>query len=851
MHTRTFIIILSVISTLSSWVFAQAPQIKQLQKFHLATPGRPIAGIPQDEALKIFDRHIHELRKLPGVVSVGFTAEGLLVETANPEVLPKNVEGLPVFAMSPVDPDSVGALQKGLPTRPLAPEPDPPQITQGQELPDEPCPSGAYRSAPHTRCLRENPMNTSDPVIPRLQPPPGVVILKPGKIREQAESCPAEFLEVKGQNNWRFCVDPKKPENIPPLWVPPIAGIPYEQAQEIVERHTNELLHLPGVEGVGLGQDGINLYTNQPGLAPKQVEGLPIKSLPPQGPGKLLGHTLSSAKRPLHGALGIRDVSLTGGTTLTGIVLSDGHPWLVFPSHTVHDCDFVSWCGTVGLLNQCPHYNGQNLLGAQIIQPQNDTTAKVGVATRWTRIDTTPFATPSFDVAAAYMDNDTIEGNGSLSGERTVEISSTSPAVPFLGTISIVGVGDTVYMRTAQIGKPDGSHEFKLKITITNYTRPDNDIGQCAPGASVTLTGLYGYQMDEHPTSTTIYPFAGGDSGSPVFDGNGNLIGMINGMLAAPYDFNGFGHNVSAIQANLQFDKWYGTQTVNDNTIGVFRPVSGGWVIDNGNGKYDGPIPCGPGVPTANQDPCFSYGGWTDIPITGDWDGMALGAPTNDVTVGVYRPHLDPNWFHLSKFSNNPPVTNVSMATGPSSFGYKPVTGKWQGTGASNATTKIGVFRPSTGGWYLDNGDNSVQACGIDYCFFANGTFPGDIPIAGDWNNDGIVSIGIFRPGLLDNPDVFYLSNLNPNTIATNSTIFVWDYTIQGGPGNFGYLPLVGDWTGTGGSKLGTFRPGTASWYLDNGNRQFNGCAEDQCPTVFGESGDKPVAFGKSIVKSN
>lgn len=112
-----------------------------------------------------------------------------------------------------------------------------PQDVQDQEPPDEPCPPGAYREAPHTQCLRSNPSNKLDRVPAPLQPPPGVIVLRPGGVREQADSCPEEFKEVEGENKWRFCIHPGKPEVIPPLWAPPIAGVPYEQALEIHNRH--------------------------------------------------------------------------------------------------------------------------------------------------------------------------------------------------------------------------------------------------------------------------------------------------------------------------------------------------------------------------------------------------------------------------------------------------------------------------------------------------------------------------------------------------------------------------------------------------------------------------------------
>ena len=94
---------------------------------------------------------------------------------------------------------------------------------------------------------------------------------------------------------------------------------------------------------------------------------------------------------------------------------------------------------------------------------------------------------------------------------------------------------------------------------------------------------------------------------------------------------------------------------------------------------------------------------------------------------------------------------------------------------------RIGVFRPSTGKWYLDlNGNGKWDGCTVDAC------------------------LGPF--------------------------------------GQQGYRPLVGDWTGTGTAKIGVFDPSTGLWELDlNGNGRWDGCAVDGCLGSFGLQGDLPV----------
>ncbi len=173
----------------------------------------------------------------------------------------------------------------------------------------------------------------------------------------------------------------------------------------------------------------------------------------------------------------------------------------------------------------------------------------------------------------------------------------------------------------------------------------------------------------------------------------------------------------------------------------------------------------------------------------------------------------------------------------------------------------MGVFRAEQvinnisypfGGWYLDSGNNIVEPCGTDYCFFlATGMFQaGDIPIAGDWDNNGTVTIGLFRRGIGNAPDYFYLSNMNPFTVRNNGTITQWDHSISMAAGNLGDLPIIGNWTGTPGDKIGIFRTTTALWARYNGNKAIPNCSEDQC-SLFGAVGDKPIVFGKSIVKAN
>jgi uncharacterized repeat protein (TIGR01451 family) len=140
---------------------------------------------------------------------------------------------------------------------------------------------------------------------------------------------------------------------------------------------------------------------------------------------------------------------------------------------------------------------------------------------------------------------------------------------------------------------------------------------------------------------------------------------------------------------------------------------------------------------------------------------------------------------------NNPPDLAFAFGGNP---GDIPITGDWNGDGR----TKVGVYRPHSGLFVLDyDGDGQFTSADKVYNLGV-GTDPTDIPVIGDWNGDGRSKIGIYRQGfewLLDyNGDGAYQGP--PVDRA---------YFFGGIPGD---VPVVGDWTGTGTSKIGLVRLG-------------------------------------------
>jgi hypothetical protein len=264
--------------------------------------------------------------------------------------------------------------------------------------------------------------------------------------------------------------------------------------------------------------------------------------------------------------------------------------------------------------------------------------------------------------------------------------------------------------------------------------------------------------------------------------------------------------------------------------LGLFR--GGAWYLDyKGTGSWSG---CGAPA-DATKDMCEAFGLSSDLSVVGDWNG------DGKTKIGVFRAgnwYLDYNGTGSWSGCGAPavPGSDACLTFGGVSSDL-PVVGDWNGDGK----TKIGVFR--AGNWYLDyNGTGSWSGCGApavpgsDACL----TFgmASDLPVAGDWNGDGKTKIGTFRAGN------WYL-DYNGNGL--------WDGC--GAPGQAGKdacfafglatdIPVTGDWSGDGKTKIGLFRNG--SWYLDrNGNGLWDGCdnqdlAKDACFT-YGITSDTPL----------
>jgi hypothetical protein len=244
--------------------------------------------------------------------------------------------------------------------------------------------------------------------------------------------------------------------------------------------------------------------------------------------------------------------------------------------------------------------------------------------------------------------------------------------------------------------------------------------------------------------------------------------------------------------------------------IAVFRPSTSTFYLDeNGSRAWNG----------CTTDKCAAFGVAGDVPLLGDWNGIGT------VRAGVFRPSN--GTFYLDANGNSAwdgCATDKCIAIGEAND--VPLVGDWNG----NGVTKVGVFRPSNGTFYLDyNGNGLWDGCAVDKCFAIGSA--SDTPLVGDWNGTGFTKVGFFRPAAA----TFYL-DYDGNGVLDGCVL---DKCIA-----FGFstdTPLVGDWNGNGRTKVGVFRPSTVMFYLDyDGNGAWSGCATDKCE-AFGFSTDTPV----------
>jgi hypothetical protein len=236
-----------------------------------------------------------------------------------------------------------------------------------------------------------------------------------------------------------------------------------------------------------------------------------------------------------------------------------------------------------------------------------------------------------------------------------------------------------------------------------------------------------------------------------------------------------------------------------------------------------------------NVDRCLqSFGREGDHPLVADWmgatiDTMTIFRPIEEVMTAKRRTRLKGQW-HLDSNNNGKLEScDVDACLGP--FG-EPGDLPVIGDWNGIGSPQIGIFRPANRTWYLDRNNNrKLDGCRKDGCIDTFGE-AGDLPVTGNWTGTGKTRIGVFDP-----TTGAWRLDLNGNGVFDGCTV---DACFSfGQPGD---LPLVGDWIGKSKAQVGVFREATGEWFLDlNGNGKWDGCSVDACMGPFGQPGDLPV----------
>ncbi len=226
-------------------------------------------------------------------------------------------------------------------------------------------------------------------------------------------------------------------------------------------------------------------------------------------------------------------------------------------------------------------------------------------------------------------------------------------------------------------------------------------------------------------------------------------------------------------------------------TVAVVDPTQGLWYLRDAHGGTT----------------AFFFGNPGDSPFMGDWDCDGVDTP------GLYR---RTDGFVYLRNSNTQGVADVEFFFG--NPGDVPVPGDFDGDGCDT----VSIYRPAEARFYvidrLGAGNQGLGAAD-EIVTFGN---PGDSPVVGDFDADGVDELGLHRPAV----GLFYYKDAERRVPTAAQFVF-------GDPGD---ALVAGDWDGDGTETVGAFRFGT--FLLKNANAA--GDAEVSFP--YGAAFMLPVA---------
>jgi hypothetical protein len=189
----------------------------------------------------------------------------------------------------------------------------------------------------------------------------------------------------------------------------------------------------------------------------------------------------------------------------------------------------------------------------------------------------------------------------------------------------------------------------------------------------------------------------------------------------------------------------------------------------------------------------FYFGDPGDVAFAGDWDCDGIDTP------GLYR--RSDGAVYLRN-SNTQGIADIRFFFG--NPGDIPLAGDFDGDGCDS----LSIYRPSEARIFVINelGSNNAGLGAAEFDFiFGN---PGDQPFVGDFDGDGVSTVGLHR----ESTGLVYFRNSLTTGVADSQFIY-------GDPGD---RLVAGDWDGDGDDTVAVYRPSNGIFYVKLANTQGN-----------------------------
>jgi len=386
---------------------------------------------------------------------------------------------------------------------------------------------------------------------------------------------------------------------------------------------------------------------------------------------------------------------------------------------------------------------------------------------------------------AAAIINNTLHGNSALTGSGIYVDSAVLVQATILNNIVDSGVGGA------------GLHFDKVVTADYNNTwdNPANYGGLASEGPKDIHYNPRYLEID-NPQVDTDFALRGT---SPCIDagtGTGAPGDDYFGALR-PYDGDGdlfpdYDIGACEVLPGLHYTT---------DTIALYDPATGRLYPRNSNSPGPADITYRFGPPASTWLPVAGDWGYHDE-VNGDWDDY-----DGRDSVGLYWQLLAK--FHL-RYKNASGAADLTFPFGPAPNNWTSIAGDWDGNGVRSVdldhVDTIGLYNSATSTFYLRN-SNTPGPADLTFRYGVGGK--GWIPIVGDWDGDGDSTIGLYDP----TNGLFRLRNSNSPGSA--------DITFRYGPAPVTsppWFPIAGDWNADGVDTIGLYNQSTGTWYLRNSN---------------------------------